>query len=317
MFPRMLTTHQTESVRLPDFARAFQTEPHDRIDVGHSRLAYWRFGSGPDVVFVHGWPLHSATFRKILPTLAGQFTCHLFDLPGTGKTESDGSPPIGVREHAETVRAAIDRLGLERYAFVAHDSGGAFARIVAAEDSRVSALVLGNTEIPGHHPQLIKMFQLAARVPGSVAALRIAMKSGLIRKSALGFGGCFSDSRYVDGEFYDLFVRPVLDSQAALETQFRLIETIDWALLDRLGDVHRQIKAPVLLIWGTDDPFFPLAKARKMLDQFGGIATLHEIPGAKLFAHEDHAREFGDAARLFLLECLRANSNRERANSHG
>src|SRR5262245_53887289 len=72
-----------------DVIAAFRGPPRAFLDVGHSRLAYRRFGQGPDVVLVHGWPLHSATFRRLVPLLADAFTCHLFDLPGAGQTESN------------------------------------------------------------------------------------------------------------------------------------------------------------------------------------------------------------------------------------
>jgi hypothetical protein len=104
-----------------DFEAAFRGAPHRFLDVGHSRLAYWKFGRGPDLVFVHGWPLHAATFRRLLPYLADAFTCHLVDLPGTGQTRSTPGARIDLLAHAVTVRAAIDLLGLSRYAFVAHD----------------------------------------------------------------------------------------------------------------------------------------------------------------------------------------------------
>src|SRR5262245_45721707 len=84
----------------PEFAR-----PHAYIAVGHGRLASWRFGRGPDVVFVHGWPLHSATFRRLVPELARSFTLHLLDLPGTAHSEWDG--PIDFSSHAVTLRSAI------------------------------------------------------------------------------------------------------------------------------------------------------------------------------------------------------------------
>src|SRR5262245_65898218 len=61
--------------------------PHDYITLDHGRLAYWRYGRGPEVVLNHGWPLHSATFRRIVPALARTFTLHLIDLPGTRTSE--------------------------------------------------------------------------------------------------------------------------------------------------------------------------------------------------------------------------------------
>src|SRR6185295_1757181 len=98
---------------------AFRRKPDSWIDVGHSRLAYRRFGRGPDLVFVHGWPIHAATFRGLVPRLADAFTCHLFDLPGAGQTETTADSPIHLGAHADTVRRAIDVLGLDRYALLA------------------------------------------------------------------------------------------------------------------------------------------------------------------------------------------------------
>jgi pimeloyl-ACP methyl ester carboxylesterase len=56
-------------------------EPHAMVPVKGGRLAYWRFGTGPDVVAIHGWPLHAATYRNVLPHLVDRFCVHLVDLP--------------------------------------------------------------------------------------------------------------------------------------------------------------------------------------------------------------------------------------------
>jgi pimeloyl-ACP methyl ester carboxylesterase len=279
---------------------AFRRDPDQRLDVGHSRLAYWRFGQGPDVVLIHGWPLHAATFRRLVPLLAQDFTLHLFDLPGTGKTESDRDAPLDLVSHATTARRAIDALHLSRYALLAHDSGGTVARMVAAGDDRVTGLVLGNTEIPGHRPWLVRLLVLLQRNAVTRGSLRLLMRFRRVRQSSFGFRGCFSDPGYVEGEFGDFFLRPLLVSERAAEGQFALIRNLDFGVFDRLVDVHARIGAPVLCIWGVDDPFFPLAKARRMLAQFPAGATLVEIPGAKLFAHEDHPAEFAALATPFL-----------------
>jgi haloalkane dehalogenase len=287
-----------------DVLAAFAAGPQRRLDVGHSRLAYWRFGQGPDLVFVHGWPLHAATFRKLVPALARDFTCHLIDLPFVGRTESSPGAPIGLREHADTVRAAVDALGLERYAFVAHDSGALFTRLVAADDRRVVGQVMGNTEIPGHMPPMLMFYVLMARLPGGTALMRSSLSVGVVRRSVLGLGGCFTDPWTADGEFGDLFVRPMLTSPAVMNGQAKLLTNLDAGVVARLPETHARTKSPVLLVWGADDPWFPLAKARPMLSQFGGRAELREIARGKLFAHEDHPEEFVAHARPFLLECF-------------
>ena len=276
-------------------------EPHRFIDVGHSRLAYWKIGTGPDVVFVHGWPLHSATFRGIVPLLARHFTCHLIDLPGAGHTVCTAQSPLAFKAHAVTLRRAIDELGFARYALVAHDSGGFVARLVASRDRRVTALVLGNTEVPGHVPWQIRFYAAAARLPLGASAVRLAMRSRWIRESSLAFGDCFSDRALLRGDFHRLFVEPILGSAEYGARTLAPLETMDLSDFDMLESVHQSIRAPVLLAWGDRDPFFPIARARVMREQFAGPAELRTLEGAKLFAHEERPEEFGVLARDFLL----------------
>jgi pimeloyl-ACP methyl ester carboxylesterase len=280
-------------IALPDF-----TTPQDWIPDEHGSVAYWKFGDGPDVVLVHGWPLHSATFRRLVPLLACHFTLHLFDQPGAGHTKWSG--PIGLAENSAALRRGIDHIGLERYAFVAHDSGACIARLVAAGDSRVRALVIGNTEIPGHHPGLLVAMVLLSRVPGGGHLLTRSMRFSAIRRSVFGFGSCFRDPAFVDGDFRELFVEPLLAPSDARAGHLAMLRSLDFALIDDLARVHGRIHAPVLCIWGPDDPYFPIAKARRMLAEFAGPAELVDIPGAKLYAHEDHPETFAAHATTFL-----------------
>ena len=76
------------------------------IDVGPSKLAYTRTGRGPDLVFVHGWPLHGATFRHIVPALSDRFTCHVIDLPGTGASVWTADTRFSIDAQAEATRLA-------------------------------------------------------------------------------------------------------------------------------------------------------------------------------------------------------------------
>lgn len=288
-------------------------QPHSFVDAGAERLAYYRFGRGPDVVLVHGWPLHAATFRNIAPALAEEFTVHAFDLPGAGRSDARG--PVGVDLHGATVRRAIDRLGLARFAYLAHDSGGAIARFAAKDDRRVRGMVLAGTEIPHHSSPMIQAYAAAARIPGVSRLIFAAMAIGAVRRSALGFGGCFRDPAYVDGEFGQLFVRPLIDSAKVAAAQLALLRSLDLRVLHSLEQVHARIAAPVLCIWGSDDPFFPIERARAMLPQFAGGATLVEIAGARLFTHEDHPQAFVAHAAPFLARCLAAESDVEKRAS--
>ncbi len=279
---------------------AFRSAPHRWVDVGHSRLASWTFGSGPDLVFIHGWPLDSATFRRIVPALSRSFTCHLFDLPGVGQTESRSDAPIDLVSHAESAKAYVDALGLSRYALLAHDSGGFVARLLAAKDRRVTGLVLGDTEIPGHTPALIIAFALLAKTSFAPAVLARVLGSSTLRRSALGFGGCFEDAAYIDGPFFELFVEPLIREPAVARGQMRLLKSLHKDSMRGMIEAHRAIEVPVQLIWGSEDPFFPIEKARAMASQFGGPVSFETIVGAKVFPHEDHAAHFARVSESFL-----------------
>ena len=290
----------TPALTEADVSARLRGAPDRMLSVGHAQLAYWRFGQGPNVVCVHGWPLHAATWRRIAPLLAGEFTLHLIDLPGTGQSVWDADSRIGIAEHAESVREAVAQLGLQRFAYIGHDSGAAITRLAAADDARVFANVIADSEIPGHAPWQVSAFIHLSKAPAIYRAVVRSLRFGWLRRSPLGFGGCFTDPRYVDGEFGRWFMAPLIQDRRVLEGQTRLLTNFDHAAIDGLREAHAQQKAPSLLLWGTHDGFFPIRKARAMLPQFTAGAELVELPGARLFPQEDHPEAFATAARAFL-----------------
>lgn len=277
------------------------SQPHSFVPGGAGSLASWRFGSGPDVVLVHGWPLHAATFRRIIPALAKRFTLHVFDLPGVGHSAPNG--PAGFLTHAAALRSAIASLSLGSYALLAHDSGGVIARLIAADNPQVRALVLAGTEIPHHRPAMFTLFTRLAKLPGFQTLLLASLGSSALRRSRFGFRGCFTDPAYVDGEFKTLFIDPLVAAPGAADGHLALLKAVDFSFVDTLVDVHARIAAPVQLVWGTRDPFFPIALARRMVREFtSGGAELVEIAGARLFPQEDHPEAFVAAVLPFLQQ---------------
>jgi pimeloyl-ACP methyl ester carboxylesterase len=254
-------------------------------------------------LFIHGWPLYSVTFRAIVPRLSERFTCHLFDLPGTGISEWGPDAKISLVDHAQSARKVVDHLRLGDYAVVAHDSGAVIAQLLAANDSRVRGLVLGNTEIPGHHPWQLSLYVALDRLPFGPQLLGAALQVRAIRQSQLAFGFCFHDPNYVEGEFRELFLRPMRESRRNFEGQRRLIQSFSWQIVDELARTRTRIQAPTQFIWGAQDPCFPLAKLEPALSAFPGGASLAVIDPGKLFAHEEFPEVFASHAREFLETC--------------
>jgi pimeloyl-ACP methyl ester carboxylesterase len=281
-------------------ADLFRKAPDQLLDVGTGHVAYRRVGSGPDVLFVHGWPASGATFRSLLPYLAPHVTCHLLDLPGFGDSRFDANTPISVANHIHSVKRALDLLGLDRVAVVGHDSGGLIARHAVAGDRRVRAMGLVNTEQPQGLSWRFKMFLLPVGLPGFGAALRWAVGQRGLRRNKFILGDVFVDPALLDGEFDEFFLEPLREQPARLDAAMRLLSSFEERYVRELGELHRKIQVPVQLVWGEQDPFFPVALAREMVSTFPD-ARLRVVAGAGLFAHEERPREVAEALLPVLV----------------
>ncbi|KAB2856246.1 MAG: alpha/beta fold hydrolase, partial [Anaerolineae bacterium] len=48
-------------------------------------------GSGPDVVLLHGWGMHSGVWEDVVEALLDHHRVAVFDLPGHGYSRASGS----------------------------------------------------------------------------------------------------------------------------------------------------------------------------------------------------------------------------------
>jgi pimeloyl-ACP methyl ester carboxylesterase len=275
-------------------ADLFRHDPERILDVGTGGVAYRRVGSGPDVLFVHGWPVNSATFRTLLPHLADHVTCHLIDLPGAGSSTFTADTPLTIENHIHSVRRTLDLLELDDVAVVGHDSGGMIARHAVAGDARLRALGLIDTEQSTGLTWKFKTFIAGRRIPGYGAGLGWLAGRKRLRRSRFVLGDAFVDRSLLDGEFDEFFLQPLHSSREHRDAAIRLLRSFDYQHVRDLRDLHRKIDVPVQLVWGEQDRFFPVEWARDMVADFPD-ARLDVIEGAGLFSHEERPAEVAQA----------------------
>jgi pimeloyl-ACP methyl ester carboxylesterase len=269
--------------------------------VGEASVHWRRDGSGPAIVFLHGFPLSGHTWDKVLPHLRDRFTCYTPDLIGLGQSHSTAGDDYSSQGQARAFQGMLSALGVASYALVGNDTGGWVARELALADAqRVSQLILTNTEIPFHRPPWIPMYQVLARVPGFGTVLRQLLRSHAFRRSSLVFGGCFHDLTHLEGEFHKRFVEPLISSKKRMDGALEFLRKMKFARLDEFKTLHRQLAIPTLFIWGTNDPTFPEPAAREMTTQFPQVAGFHPIANAKLFFYEEHPQEVAALIERFL-----------------
>ncbi len=276
-----------------DASDLFRRDPDRFLDVGAGEAAYRRVGEGPDVLFVHGWPVSGATFRHLLPHLADHVSCHLIDLPSAGSSRFDASTELSIDRHIESVRRVVDLLGLDEVAVVGHDSGGMIARHAMAGDPRLRAMGLIDTE------QLrltwrFRSFVASGKAPGFGPVFGWVVGQQRLRRNPLVLGGAFEDSSLLDGEFEEFFLRPLAEDAGRRDAAVRLLRTLERRHTDELAELHRAIDVPVQLVWGEEDVFFPVDWAREMVGSFPD-ARLEIVPGAGLFSHEERPAAVAEA----------------------
>lgn len=273
----------------------FRTTPDRWVDVGNGEVALRQVGVGPDVLLVHGWPVSGATWRRLLPYLAPHVRCHVVDLVGAGDSTFDRSVRLDLDGHALALRRVVDALGTRDVAVVGHNSGGLIARHAFADDTRVRGWALIDTEQPQGASWRFSAFVQMRRVPRFESLLAFALQRPAIRRSRAVLGDAFADRRLIDGEFAEFFLDPLVGDGDRLWAAGELLRNFDLDALAALGSLHARMTAPVQLVWGSDDPFFPLAWTHEMAAGFGGEAHVHVVDGGRLFVHEEFPDQVADA----------------------
>ena len=130
---------------------------HSFAEVNGIRMHYVEAGTGPTVVFLHGFPESWYSWRHQIAALAPHYHVVAPDLRGYNETENAG--PYDTDTLQQDVLALFDHLGQEQVHLVAHDWGAAIAWLIGINHpERLKTLTICN--VP--HPAL---FQGGLRSP--------------------------------------------------------------------------------------------------------------------------------------------------------
>src|SRR5690348_9312821 len=95
------------------------------IDLPQGTLRVHETGTGQPIVFVHGLLVNANLWRKVVPTLSGDFRCLCLDMPlGSNVRPMPKDADLTPYALADLVADAIEKLGLEDVTLVGNDTGG-------------------------------------------------------------------------------------------------------------------------------------------------------------------------------------------------
>ncbi len=211
----------------------------------------------------------------VIACLWGSFRVVAIDLPGFGESPVPQSS-WGTIEYADFVRHLLDTLGVERAAFVGHSFGAKVSLVLAASTpDRVDKLILvgssGIRSAPSMKTRVKRGASKAARAAGRFGGPGRALRDAAYRRLA--------STDYRDAGP----MRPIL------------VKVVN----EDLAEMLPSVKAPTLLVWGSNDDAVPVAHARKM-EALIPDAGLVVFEGAGHFAYLDQSDRFCKIARHFL-----------------
>ncbi len=162
------------------------------IRVPAGTIRYREAGSGPVIVFVHGYLVDGQLWDGVVEALSDRYRCIAPDWPLGAHTvamapDADLSPP-GIATIIEDFLAALD---LEDVTLVGNDSGGAMCQVlVARRPARVGRLVLTNCDTHENFPPgIFKAMPPLAKLPGGDAARLPAAPLSAIPAAAASLAG--------------------------------------------------------------------------------------------------------------------------------
>jgi pimeloyl-ACP methyl ester carboxylesterase len=248
----------------------------------------------PPVIFVHGFPESHRTWREIAARLEARFRLIMPDLRGFGQTDR---PQDVAAYAAETLIADIfalaDALGIDRFALVGHDWGGAIAWAAALRGNpRIERLVIVNSPHPLIFQRSLIENEAQRAASQYICAFRDPrMEAGI---EAMGFPAFFEKS----------FSKHVDLAKIPAEERQRYID--DWSRPGALTAMLNWYRASQIVV-PTPGEQAPMPAWVER-----GVPKLH-IPVRVIWGLEDKALlpiqleaigEVGDDVEVFPLKCV-------------
>ena len=107
------------------------------VEVAGNNLFVRRYGKGPAILMIHGFPRTSLMWRDLAPKFAEDHTVICVDLRAYGQSgtppSSDDHAPYSKRVMAAELVGLMDQLGFQTFTVVGHDRGGRVAYRMALD----------------------------------------------------------------------------------------------------------------------------------------------------------------------------------------
>ena len=238
------------------------------INIRNININYIQYGSGSDVVLLHGWGQNIAMMKPIGDRLQKIHRITILDFPGFGESE-EPKTALTVYDYCEILEELLKKLKVKKPVIMGHSFGGRIAIIYASRNEVEKVVLFGSPCIRKEvKPSLkLRMLKSLKKIPG-------------INKLE-GFAKNHMGSR---------------DYKNASEIMKKILVNV---VNEDLSECAKKINVPTLLIWGDRDTEAPVEDAKE-LEKIIPDAGLIVLPNSTHYAYLENLPQVINILNNFL-----------------
>jgi pimeloyl-ACP methyl ester carboxylesterase len=272
---------------------------HRSVQTASGLISYTEQGRGPVALFVHGVLLNGYLWRHQLAELSDIRHCIAVDLLAHGDTEIAPDQDVSVTANARMLQEFIDALHIDQVDLVGNDSGGGIAQIFAAlYPERVRSLTLTDCDTHDNWPpEAFKLFLAMAAAGGLRGTLETMLSDKGVYRSSQALGPAYERPEQLSDDTIDRYLRPLVRTEQRSRDLQRFLAAFDNKHTLAIEPQLKTLKAPTLIVWGTDDVYFDAKWSHWLAENIPGTRRRVELPGARIFFPEERWQEFNKELR--------------------
>ena len=271
------------------------------IETASGRISYVEQGTGPVALFVHGVLLNGYLWRHQLGELSDIRRTIAVDLLAHGDTEISADQDVSVAANAKMLAEFLDALHIDQVDLVGNDSGGGISQIFAAlYPERVRSLTLTNCDTHDNWPpEAFKPFVAMVGAGGLRGTLSAMLSDKAIYRSPQALGPAYEHPDQVTDGTIETYLRPFVTTEQRTRDLERFVLAFDNKHTVAIEPKLKALKAPTLIVWGTDDVYFDVKWSHWLSETIPGTVRRVELEGARIFFPEERPQDFNRELRSF------------------
>ncbi|MBM7645731.1 pimeloyl-ACP methyl ester carboxylesterase [Scopulibacillus daqui] len=224
------------------------------------KIYYEKHGSPqqnqPVLVMVHGYLSSTFSFRTLIPYLKDKYQIYALDLPGFGQSEKSMTFVYSLENYAKLVIAFIDTMNIKKAVLIGHSMGGQICLNAAKKSPRLISKVVC-LSASGYMGKVKRTIRFASYIP----FISYYIKRYFEKKDAMKvFLDVVHNRDLIDESMKEGYLKPMRDINF-YRSLLRLAR-------HREGDMYsseiKQIRQPVLLLWGKEDKVVPVSIGKRL-----------------------------------------------------